>query len=74
MATSTKNTCIIHSEAEATDVHENLISLKTYDSWLTILEAAKVRNFLPVLEISENLNEKRSLQYFTIENVELYSA
>ena len=47
MATSTKNTCIIHSEAEATDVHENLISPKTYDSWLTILDAANVRNFLP---------------------------
>ena len=57
MATSTKNTCIIHSKAEATDAHENLISPKTYDSWLTILEAAKVRNFLPVLEIAENLNE-----------------
>ena len=57
MPTSTKNTCIIHSKAEATDAHENLISPKTYDSWLTILEAAKVWNFLPVLEIAENLNE-----------------
>lgn len=49
--------CIIHKETVQTDQDERLISPQSYDSWRTLLEAAKVRNFDPLLEVAKNVRE-----------------
>ena len=46
--------CMIH-HPEAKEDDQQLISPKTYDSWLTLLEAAKVRNHTPTLEIAKEV-------------------
>lgn len=45
-------TCILHSK---TDSDDHLISPKSYESWLTLFEAAKIRKFTPVLDVAQNL-------------------
>ena len=52
-----EHVCIIHPKTVKTEPDSPLISPESYDSWLTLLEAAKVRNFTPVLDVAENLNE-----------------
>lgn len=49
--------CIIHNKAVKIDQDDRLISPRSYESWLTLFEAAKVRNFEPVLELAKTLNE-----------------
>ena len=51
------HTCILHSVTVATDSDDHLISPQSYESWLTLFEAAKIRNFTPVLNVAQNLEE-----------------
>ena len=48
------HTCILHSKTVATDSDDHLIS---YESWLTLFEAAKIRKFTPLLDVAQNLEE-----------------
>ena len=43
---------------EHRDVDEHLISPQSYDSWLILLEAAKVRDHTPLLNIAKQLTDK----------------
>ena len=54
---SAKNQCIIHMTASKED-DEHLVSPQSYDSWFTLLEAAKVRNHAPILDIAKQLEGK----------------
>jgi len=54
---SVKRQCIIHISSTVEDV-EQLVSPKTQESWLTLLEAAKVRNHAPVLELAERQTDE----------------
>lgn len=49
--------CIIHYESYDNDP-TTLITPKDYDSWLVILEAARVRNHKPILQIADGLHEQ----------------
>ena len=51
-----KKLCIIHQAVS--DREEHLISPQSHESWLTLLEAAKVRNHIPILEIAKTLKHK----------------
>ena len=51
------HTCILHSETVATDSDDQLISSQSYESWLTLFEAAKIRKFTSVLDVAQNLEE-----------------
>lgn len=48
--------CIIHHASSGSDTH--LVCPKTYESWLSLLEASKVRNHTAVLEVAQSLGEK----------------
>ena len=70
--------CIIHKDSIKIDAGDNLINPQTYESWQVMLEAAKVRNFAPILQLSETLAEKEIPQIsyhkkcrsiFTMKNV-----
>lgn len=50
---SIKKKCIIHHNVSDDDEH--LVCPQNYNSWSTLLEAAKVRNHRPILEIAEQL-------------------
>ena len=52
------HTCILHSKTAATDSADHLIRPQSYESWLTLFEAAKIRNFTPVLDVAQNLEEQ----------------
>ena len=52
-----KEECIIHYKTLNIEPDERLVSLQDYDSWLTLLEAAEVRNHIPILEIAKNATE-----------------
>ena len=52
------HTCILHSKSAATDSDDHLISPQSYESWLTLFEAAKIRNITPVLDVAQNLEEQ----------------
>ena len=52
-----KTSCIIHMGAHR-DGDEHLISPQSYDLWLTLLEAAKVRDHTPLLNIAKQLTDK----------------
>ena len=49
--------CIIHQQTSKDDEDEHLVNPKDYDSWQTLLEAAKVRNHTPILDIAKDLRE-----------------
>ena len=49
--------CIIHSTSSA-GVDAPLISPQNFESWLTLLEAAKVWNHHPILDLAKNLDDK----------------
>ena len=53
---SPKDQCIIHQRVS--DEDEHLVSPQNYNSWLTLLEAAKVRNHVPILDIAKQLKDK----------------
>ena len=46
-------TCIIHYESTKLSLSEKLIKPFNYDSWTTLLEAARLRNHIPLLRIGE---------------------
>ncbi|XP_053122764.1 uncharacterized protein LOC128332482 [Hemicordylus capensis] len=48
--------CIIH-HATTDDTKGHLVKLQSYESWITLLEAAKVRNHAPVLDVAKQLTE-----------------
>lgn len=48
---SAKNQCIIHMTASKE------VRPQSYDSWLNLLEAAKVRNHAPILDIAKQLED-----------------
>lgn len=54
---STKEKCIIHIETYDNDP-TTLVTPKDYDSWLVLLDAARVRNHKPILQIAESLHEQ----------------
>ena len=58
-----KNQCIIHMTASKED-DEHLVSPQSYDSWFTLLEAAKVRNHAPILDIAKQLEDKEVPKIF----------
>lgn len=62
---SSKDQCIIHSKTVSNKDGDHLISHQSYDSCLTLLEAARVRGHAPILEISKRLedNEVPSVLY-----------
>ena len=49
--------CIIHTETYEKDSGP-LITPKDYNSWKTLLDAAQVRNYAPILEIAGRLCER----------------
>lgn len=60
-----KEKCILHKHSIKIDKSEKLVELQNYESWLTLLEAAKVRNYAPVLELCTTLsgNEFPNIAY-----------
>ena len=52
---STKDKCIVHINAYDKDP-EKLVALKDNNSWLTLLDAARVMSHTPILQIAENLH------------------
>ena len=59
-----RNSCIIHCESTAEDIHQNLISPRDYDSWRTLLEAAQIRQFKCLLELACTVDENIIPQVF----------
>lgn len=49
--------CIIHKEGSKCDPDDHLISPLSYESWVTLLEAAKVRKHEGILKIARNVKE-----------------
>ena len=49
--------CIVHYKSSK---DEHLVTLQNYESWKTMLEAAKLRNFKPILDIANKLSEKET--------------
>ena len=47
--------CVIHQTASHLDADDHLVSPQNHDSWTALLEAAKVRNHAPLLDISKHL-------------------
>lgn len=62
---SSKDQCIIHFKTVSNKDDDHLVSPQSYDSWLTLLEAARVRSHAPILEITKRLedNEVPSILY-----------
>lgn len=54
---SLKKQCIIHQETAKED-NDRLVTPQDYQSWKTLFEAAKVRNYSPILDIAKELGEK----------------
>lgn len=52
----TKKLCIIHQAVS--DGDEHLVSPQSHASWLALLEAAKVRNHVPILDVAKTLQDK----------------
>jgi hypothetical protein len=59
---SPEDQCIIHQTVS--DEDEHLVSPQSYNSWLTLLEAAKVRNHAPVLDIAKELADQEVPKIF----------
>ena len=62
---STKEKCILHEASTKISSKEKLVSIQTNRSWLKLVEAAKVRIYLPILAILPTLcnNEVPKMQY-----------
>ena len=62
---SSKDQCIIHYTTVSYEGDDHLVSPQSYDSWLTLLEATKVRNHFPILQIAKLLegNEVPNIFY-----------
>ena len=61
---SGNHTCILHSKTVATDSNDHLTSPQSYESWLTLFEAAKIRKFTSVLDVAQNLEEHEDPSIF----------
>ena len=48
--------CIIHHETSKED--DKIFGLKDYESWKTLLDAAKVRNYASITDIDKDLGEE----------------
>ena len=48
--------CIIHHETSKED--DGIFGLKDYESWKTLLDAAKVRNYGPITDVAKDLGEE----------------
>lgn len=48
---------MVESKSLWIEPNERLVSPQGYDSWVTLLEAAEVRNHTPILEIAKNAKE-----------------
>ena len=48
--------CVIHHDSIKDD--DKLISPRDFDSWITILNAANIRQYIVILDISSSLNER----------------
>ena len=44
--------CIIHQTACKDDLEESLVSPLSFESWESLLEAAKIRNYVLLLEMA----------------------
>lgn len=49
--------CIIHDKSIPDEGGEHLVSPESFESWLTLLEAAKVRGHTPIIETTKLLKE-----------------
>ncbi len=49
--------CIICTQKSKED-NDHLLSPKKYESWLTLLDAARVRQYAPTLDIAGQLGDK----------------
>ena len=56
--------CLIHQTASHLDADDHLVSPQNHDSWTALLEAAKVRNHAPLLDISKHLQGNEVPQIF----------
>ena len=56
--------CIVHINTYDKDPG-TLVAFKDYNSWLTLLDDAKVRKHKPILQIAESLHEREmpKIQY-----------
>ena len=61
--------CIIHKEGSKYDPEDHLISPLNYESWVTLLEAAKVRKHDAILKIARNFKEGEVPELFYHRNV-----
>ena len=61
---SSEEQCIIHYKTVFHEGIDHLVSPQSYDSWLTLLEAAKVRDHSPILEIAKQLKENEVPKIF----------
>lgn len=63
---SSKDQCIIQYKTVSNEGDDYLVSPQSYESWLTLLEAAKVRHHSPILEIAKLLegNEVPKIFYY----------
>jgi len=50
--------CIIHQASFSVHHSPKLLPPKDFDSWKTLLEAAKVRKYAPVLEAAQTVTEQ----------------
>lgn len=57
MDTKQKEECTIKYKTLNIEPDECLVSPQGYDSWITLLEAAEVRNHKLILEIAKNTKE-----------------
>ena len=60
---SPKGQCVIHQTVSNED-DDSVLSPQNYDSWLTLLEAAKVQNHSSILDIAKQLQDKEIPQIF----------
>ena len=58
---ATVHKCLIHSKSTKLGLSEQLIKPANFDSWLTLLEAAKVRNNECILKLSELSSESMNV-------------
>lgn len=52
----TKEECILHKPSTKVDIKEKLIQLQTQESWATLVAAAEIRNYSPILNLLPTLS------------------
>lgn len=52
-----KEKCILRKHSTKVDPEEKLTELQSYECWQTLLEAAQVRNYEPILELCKTLKD-----------------